>query len=103
MVSVRLFACLSVCQTFIAQAKFFKRRHVILERNYDNGPSYEHPLLEQSCDYADFRKILSNYEDITSSLYDSNLAVRRPNPIKIGLPHCLKVTIKLTGTNDKRR
>ena len=37
-------------------------------------------ILAQSCDHADFRKILSeNCEEITSSLYDNNLAVAGPN------------------------
>jgi len=38
-----------------------------------------------------------------SLIYDSNLAVLGPNQIKLGLPHCLEVAIKLTGTNDKHR
>ena len=41
-------------------------------------------ILEQNCDYADFRQILSeNYEEITSLLYDNNLAVLGPNSDKV--------------------
>jgi len=37
-------------------------------------------ILAQSCDHADFQKILSeNCEEITSSHYDNNLAVVGPN------------------------
>jgi len=37
-------------------------------------------ILAQSCDHADYWKILSeNCEEITSSLYDNNLAVVGPN------------------------
>jgi len=41
-------------------------------------------ILGRSCDYADFRNILSEkYEEITSSLYDNNLAVLGLNSDKV--------------------
>jgi len=41
-------------------------------------------IVGQSCDYADFLKILSkNREEIMSSLYDNNLAVLGPNSNKV--------------------
>jgi len=37
-------------------------------------------ILAQSCDHADFRKLVSeNCEEITLSLYNNNLAVIGPN------------------------
>jgi len=40
-------------------------------------------ILAQNCDYGDFRKILSeNCKEITSSLYDNNLAVVAPSSYK---------------------
>jgi len=41
-------------------------------------------IVGQSCDYADFLKILSeNCEEIMLSVYDNNLAVLGPNFNKV--------------------
>jgi len=41
-------------------------------------------IVGQSCDLADFLKILpENWEEITSSLCDNNIAVLGPNSINV--------------------